>query len=411
MNISTISLRAFVFLLFVCLVSISNIVTTVESYNAVVYFRYVLSAFLVIFLFIVLSKQLSTLVPAILVCILFLYNLLLLNMQGMNLSFSDVINFLSISIGVMVITYAFGEKDGLAEVERKIIHGLYLYFGFSLILHLITGGILIEIPPRFNFAYGSLLIGREENYSLGLSNFYGMMSLVFLYSYHKKYNQGSLLILCSFFSMYLSMLGGARGEFLITVLLWIALVIFYNLTIVKFIIIIPSIMFMVILLIINMERIGVSEHLSSIVFFQRMESLISGDFSSRDTLIKSAVELFYDNPICFISGCGVGFFQYYNDFSHSLYPHNFLVEMLISFGVFLTTSLLVVMCLGWVFFCKRNEGHVLSLLFVFSFLVSLKSGSMLTSWFAFSTILFFNYYYLFRITLKKLSNSRVSNVV
>ena len=394
LNISNLNLRVYVFLLYVYIVNISNIVTTVESYSIIFYLRFVFFILLVVFMFIVVYKRVNILFSVVPLCTLFLYNYYLISIHEVDMLFSDSINFMLIIFGVVVITFTFGKKDDSSDVERLIIFGLYLFFGFSLILLFISGGVSIEMPPKFNLTYGSLLIGREETYSLGLSNFYGLMAIVFLYSYYKRYSNDYVLVFFSIFSLYLCMLGGARGEFLITVSILCTLVVYYNLSVTKLLFIVVVFSILVSLFFLNFDEIVSSDQFTSNILLKRMELLLSGDFSSRDTLINNALELFYETPICFIAGCGIGFFQYYNDFPLSLYPHNFLIEMLVSFGILLSTSLLIIMLLGWLLFVKRTGGGILSLIFVYSFLVSLKSGSMMTSWFVFSVIMFFNCYFI-----------------
>lgn len=319
--------------------------------------------------------------------------------------FREIIDFLIIGIGFYVFSIFLNSYS--IEIEKKIIKSFIFYLFFVLSLTVLTKGFVFDIPPRFNFSYGSFLIGREETYSLGLTNFFGMMALVFVYAFIREYNKKFIYLFLSFFALFFCLLGGARGEFLVTSMFFIITILFLNFN--KFRFLFVSTLFSLFLAFGFIYFYNNTEALESIVIFQRMKILFSGDFSSRDELILNGLYLLKENPSCLFFGCGPGFFQEYYNYSQSLYPHNFLIEFVISYGLIIFLLFFILAFLGFVFYIKnRDFFDLFSLLFVYNFVISLKSGHMIGSWFVFSALLFFLVFYLKFKVLKIENNSLLS---
>ena len=105
----------------------------------------------------------------------------------------------------------------------------------------------------------------------------------------------------------------------------------------------------------------------------------SKGISYRINAIKSAVELFKENPVL---GIGMGEFMYLREGKGS-YPHNLFVESLVSFGVlalFIFWPLFLISFKNAIVILKKKsakkEEVVTSLWFIFFFFESMVSGSL-----------------------------------
>lgn len=398
MKISLINNRFFAFCLFFMIVTINNTVVTIQSYEIIMLIRIVLTVLLSASFIIILYKGSYYISSFFIWLFLLLYYLLLTYVFSFEPDLTYVLDFIIVIAGVFVLLQNFM----LAGFdERKFTYFILFYFILTVILIIATNGFLSYVPPKFSFSYGSTLIGREEDYSLGLTSFFGITAIVFIYGFVNKYKYSKLLLLLSLLSIILSFASGARGEFVITLVMILSIFFIYNFNY-KILFIIPTIIIVTLFTSLLPEGYFLQKVDSeSFVIIDRMMILLSGDFSSRDSLLKEGFDLLVDKPICLFLGCGIGYFQEYYGYSKSLYPHNFLMEFIISYGFIIFFTFMLSAFLGFLSYMKaKHKSNLFCFVFSYFFLISMKSGYMIGSWFAFASLLFFINFYLM-VLLKK----------
>jgi len=115
------------------------------------------------------------------------------------------------------------------------------------------------------------------------------------------------------------------------------------------------------------------------VIWRFLDAYEAASWGERDLLWSNAWSLLGQNPSCILFGCGLNFFQEYYHFEFGIYPHNWIIEFIISFGVLL---LIAVAVLVGVYIARNYKNfnvneRFLVFLSVFFFMISLKSLSLL----------------------------------
>lgn len=267
----------------------------------------------------------------------------------------------------------------LSIVLSKLIVGyclvvvLYTYF---------TGGLVLSFPPQFLNEYLSDGRGAAVQYSQGISKFYAMGAISAFYWLSRSDSAHRLLLAAVvLFFLFLSFVGGARGDSVaaLIVLLLLAFV-RYRLRILFYIIPIVVLSFAF-----DFSRYVTDEF----VILRRFMALAEGA-QVRGGLLGDAIGLLATEPTCLLLGCGFGFFQNYFDYHSGLYPHNFVLESLISLGLLLVVPLFLLAIRG--LFLELRDGSLSSLFFwffVYFLIVSMKSGAMLSSWYVVAGVWFY----------------------
>lgn len=279
----------------------------------------------------------------------------------------------------------------LSEIEvfkYKFARWFIIYAVTVLIITIVTKGLVFTPIPVFIFEYASDTFDGNVLYSQGTSQFYGYSALASasLIAVQNTKIKKNILILLMLLFILLSFLGGARGDsvfalmvtfFYLTYRLGLA----QNLKIFMFVLVLIFIL-------------GGIYSFEDFIIFQRLEGLSDG-FGSRDILLSQSLTLLIDNPSCLIHGCGFGFFQSYFHYPIGLYPHNFIIELLIVFGLPITILLLLMSCRGFTKFFKNNDKvDIIGLFFIYALFLGFKSGSLNTSWLLMTFFIFFISYYI-----------------
>ena len=182
------------------------------------------------------------------------------------------------------------------------------------------------------------------------------------------------------------MAGGARGDFAIG--LFVIILIMFKFFSVRWIIITVFFLSGLVMLILSFELID----FSNFIMIRRFTGLFANEnFGYRDVLLIQSFELLSNRLDCLLIGCGFNYFQIYYDYNFGRYPHNTFVELIITFGIFISVPLILTVLLGFIrgYFTKVGNTFIFYLLFYFLG-TSLKSGS-LVSITAIPSILFFSY--------------------
>lgn len=259
-------------------------------------------------------------------------------------------------------------------IELKTVRHFLIYVGLVFFATVMFGGFSFSYPPHFIFEYQSTSHGTSILYSQGVSKFFGLAAVLAIYSAFQfsKVRWRIAFIILSAALIMLSLLGGARGDGIIAVLLVFSFIL------------LKSPKYTVILV------------FSAIIFWNSFSEYLNADnfmiiarimalennFGQRDILFQQAVILLADNPGCLLTGCGFGYFQTYFGYEPGLYPHNIALEALITWGLPITFFLIYLVARGLRKALRENMGNMDAFMLVFFYfvLISFKSGTILSEW-------------------------------
>jgi hypothetical protein len=126
------------------------------------------------------------------------------------------------------------------------------------------------------------------------------------------------------------------------------------------------------------------------VVFNRFVQLTDGDYSMRDLLFSEAITLIQFGN-CNIVGCGFNYFQVWGNSEFGLYPHNVLLEMLITFGLLLGGGVALLSVVGAIVLYLRIGLNPLFYIFLVDFFTLQKSSSLI-DFTALPTLLCFSWF-------------------
>lgn len=269
-----------------------------------------------------------------------------------------------------------------------------IYVLVGLCMTIAIGGLDPSFPPHFVFDYSSALYSSEILYSQGVSQYfgYGALAAALLLAKSESRFRSILLMACVLLMLALSFLGGGRGDSIASAVVTLGYLAFQFRT--KFLITVLVTGLFLLLYIEDWSYI-----LDSFFIFQRLLEVIGGYYGSRDQLLGQVLNLLSIEPRCLVVGCGFGYFQYFYGFEVSLYPHNFLAESLIVFGIPIS-AIFGIMVLGGVrdYYRKIGSMDLFLLFFALSILVAMKSGSLFGGWFVTTSSVYFASIFFSRLT-------------
>lgn len=264
--------------------------------------------------------------------------------------------YLAFSILCFTSITFFSEKD---EIDSLKI--LFLFYILSTIIIFFYNGLVLTFPPHFVFSYSDNL------YSQGMSKFYMVGALVSTSLAVKLRGQHiTILFLCILLYLFLSFLGGARGDFILGVLV----LFFYSLLNYKFYTLALFSVLLVCAMFINLEIVS-----DNFIMLERLARVADGDFGTRDVLFLNSLETLTENTNCILVGCGFNFFQIYLGYDFGLYPHNSIMEYIITYGLIITILIFSFAFYGFYHYLK-NRVLLVPMIAAYVFILSLKSGSI-----------------------------------
>lgn len=295
-----------------------------------------------------------------------------LNYGGVKFVLSDLVR--DFGVAVLLLYFLAAMENTKLQCEGDLFAKVvFIYIFFLLVLLVLSKGLLLDYPPRFVNEYSTAERGSLVQYSQGISKVFalGAIAATFCFFISKGLWKVIAFVGIAVF-IALSLLGGARGDSVAG--MFVVGLVAFRFAPVKTALFLLAIFFFFINLSFAFDL------LSDFIIFQRFLSLSSG-VETRASLLSDAVLLLADNPACLFHGCGFGYFQQYYGYSSGLYPHNFILEFLISLGVVIFVPLSLLAAFG--IFSKRRRGgffYFASYVFLYFFLVSLKSGALLSAW-------------------------------
>jgi hypothetical protein len=378
--------RAFVYaagvFAYIVVVTVGQSTTTIESYFAIQLVRIAAAAVVVLCLLSLSGwrfrkRQLMTL--AIFSSLVIWAVLASMLSQSLSIASEGLlIDIVVVVAGLLIFSRA--DAKVLPDVLSKV---LVLYTVLAASGTLMAGGLMLDFPPRFWFEYGSDQFGAELMYGQGASNFYALGAIAAAFwmvrckSFLETMLPASLMVLTA----ALSVIGGARGD--TTIGLFI-IVMYIGLRAPG-----KSALWLGLLVCASVLLISDWVWIEDLIYVKNMLAIGAGDFGSRDFLQGQVIDLLVSNPWCLVTGCGVGYFQYFYGYELGMYPHNLVLESLVMFGLPLTTIFVFASVFGGVLYYRRmGECDLFLLVTLYAVGVSMKSGSFFGSWLALAGCLY-----------------------
>ncbi len=224
--------------------------------------------------------------------------------------------------------------------------------------------------PRINFD----LSAADGGYLQATSKFFGLgaILLLFIALQEKTLTLSIFFLSISFVMLGLSGLGGARGEFLICILVMFFLLFSFPTRKKNLFLILTC--FGALFYFFSFF----AETLDGLKIVQRFSVLGSGNFGARDQLLIQSFHLLGERLDCALIGCGFNYFQVHFGYGYGTYPHNVFAELLITFGVPLGGAVVILVCMGVAFgFLNSIKRTPLFWVFLYFLGINLKSGSLL----------------------------------
>ena len=248
---------------------------------------------------------------------------------------------------------------------------------FSVVMFALTifwGGMSFVPVPHFLMEVLTLNEGKDYTitYSQGITKFFGIAAICASYvaAETARPSKSILNLALAGFFLVLVFLGGARGDAAATVVVVLVAIKRGGKWMLG-----GFIVFLISLIAYIFIKIDVFE----LTLVQRF-MLLSSNISTRANLGEQSVILLLERLDCLLVGCGYNFFQSYYNLPFGLYPHSSPLELIITFGLFVSIAVFGLAFYGLILKRRNNHYNLMQLLFIFFALISLKSGSIITSW-------------------------------
>ena len=234
----------------------------------------------------------------------------------------------------------------------------------------------------YNFKELKFNFEGQTYYSLGLSSTFFLAFFTSFYLFKEtnyRINPAKVIfyLLISLFFLFFGLLSGGRGEAIFSFLIVFFMFAGYRKNFLKFVV---FFLLTVPLIIINFDHL---------IFFERLSLFLNDDYGSRPELIVLSLNLLYNEPKCLLFGCGFNFYQDYYGFEPTLYPHNIILEFVITYGLLISIFIFTFMFICFKkYLFQKLKICLIDIFIIYLFLNSLKSGALI-SLMAFPTIFYF----------------------
>lgn len=291
----------------------------------------------------------------------------------------------SVVITILLSGYISSANNKFYHSDRQIwMIAVFIIIGM---IYLLADGALVFTPlPMFLFAsYDAVL-----EYSPETSSMLILSAIYFLFLAKGQNRSVKIALFCIvllFFS--LSLYAGSRGEVIVGLIVMSG-ILFRHFTIKESIVMCLTLL-MIIFITANVnDIIGFIKkilfiadgkmNLQASPFVERMRSVATGEhFGNRDFLLKQSFLILFDNYNCALTGCGFNYFQLHYNYEFGMYPHNFIMEMIITYGLFLGLLILATAFCGLVASLTNNySDKFLYFTCVFLLGVAAKSGTLIS---------------------------------
>lgn len=276
----------------------------------------------------------------------------------------ELIAIITLSIVFLWASSAVGGEVSFKDADvflRKWIP-IYCLAAFAIII--LFGGFSLSFPPRFIFNEDG-----TNSYSQGISKVFMIGSLLSLISFTREKKKIPLVM--SLFFLLLSFLGGARGDFAIGFLLYSFIIVKYNKKL-------GICMILLALVLSSLSFMSMSDLSQDFYIIDRFMQLDTSNLGQRDVLAGNAIELLNQDQVCLFVGCGFNAFQHFWGYRVGLYPHNIMIEAVITFGV--PIAIFIVLSYIYYLFKAVLSGRILNgfiIIGVYLVAIGMKSGTII----------------------------------
>jgi len=274
------------------------------------------------------------------------------------------------SLIAILFSFSLGSVTNSNALNRFLTKHVILYILLVLALLLYYGGLIIDIPPRFVYEAG------DENalYSQGITSLFmiaALSSVALILQQDINFLKQVIGIFLTLIFIVLSLLGAARGDFIFGFILIFIILLFRK----PISIIIIGLIVCGIFAFSNLDLDNISE---SFLLFQRLSGITDGDYGLRDVLAMQALTLIYESPGCLLFGCGFGYFQKFYGYEYGMYPHNILLEFVITFGLPIAIMTILLFLIGITrIYKEKGFSNLITIIGFYVIMIGLKSGSLI----------------------------------
>jgi hypothetical protein len=272
------------------------------------------------------------------------------------------------------LTYFLLKINNYKELNNYNHIIFYLFLILSLIFFTLKGYDFNN--HRFNFEIET--INNKEisiiEYSAGLTKIFFLASITSLYLLQEINIKKNFIIFFFYlaaliFFLFFGFQASSRGEIFFGLIILLCML-FCNIK-KNFITLLILLLFLIIL--------SSNINYEDLIVFKRFEILFYNDLGLRDVLINLSLNLLYNEPKCLILGCGFSFFQDYYGFNYGMYPHNVILEFIITYGLLMSIVIFSLVFIGLknIIFSK-SKILLIDIFVIYFFLISLKSGSLIS---------------------------------
>jgi hypothetical protein len=272
----------------------------------------------------------------------------------------------------------------ITQSEARIL--VFYIFVFMLVT-IVYGGLVMSMPPHYVFQIQTESHGSIVRYGQGVTKFFGFGVVLcgFLLQSESSVKIRALFLTIALAFLILTFMGGARGDALAALLVFLFIVATRMPLRTKVLTIIVMALFVLLIL----TYVG----LDSFLILGRLAVILEGSAGARDEIYANALQLMGEDIQCTLIGCGFNYFQHSLQLNAGRYPHNQLLEGIIVWGFPLTVGVMMFTLYG-LFRALREKGNndAFPYITIFFLLVGMKSGSIVSSWlFIISVFYYFSF--------------------
>lgn len=282
------------------------------------------------------------------------------------------------SLGLFVLSQS---EQGITRNGARI---LILYVVCFMLITVVYGGLVLGMPPYFVFEFQTESHGSTVSYSQGVTKFFGLGLVLcgFLLQSGRSVKLKAMLMVLSLFFLVLAFLGGARGDALAALIVFLFIVMTRMPLKTK----IPTVVVMGLAIGMFIANVNLDE----MVIFRRLSIILEGSAGARDKIYADAIDLLAGQFQCAAIGCGFDYYQYALQLSAGRYPHNQILEAMIVWGVPLTGMLIIFVAIGLYKALRENsEEDAFPYIALFFIIVAMKSGSLVSSWIVIISVFYY----------------------
>lgn len=232
-----------------------------------------------------------------------------------------------------------------------------------------SGGLVMDGLPRYQFeVFDENGFQQYTAYSQGISKLMAVAAIPCIY-YALQADKIQRRLLFTFTGLFFTaqcFLGGSRGEFIGLALVVLMMMLKKN----------QRLLFVVCMSTFFILTILPVGNYGGLVLIDRLIALWQDDtLGGRQQLFADALTILQEKPYCLLAGCGFQYFQAFWALPFSAYPHNYILDFLVSVGLPLTALIYTIYATSTLRLMNQPGNAPCAYIMLYLFIVSMKSGS------------------------------------